>query len=83
MSRIMHLPKFKHFNCELKKYKTVEWSMTCQHKDEDTEKWCDFHEKGSRQSVEAASLHHLLTKRGHSVIIFKKVCFHYFISEKR
>lgn len=83
MSRIIHIPIFNHYAIKLKHGKDIEWSMTCQFKDEDTEEYCDFSEHGSREAVEAAALHHLLTKRGHRVIVFKKVCYHYWLEDKK
>lgn len=82
MSRIMRLPKFNRYNCKLKHDKSIEWSMTCQYRDEDTEKYCDFEEHGSREFVEAAALHHLLSIRGHTIIIFKEILNYYWIEEK-
>ena len=82
MSRIMHLSIFRHYNCKLKHGKDVSWSMSCQYRDSDSEKWCDFEEHGPRETVESAALHHLLTNKGHHVIVYKTVEHFYHLDDK-
>ena len=77
-----HMHISRNLSVRLMHMKDKEWSCHCQYKDDDDGQWCDFEENGSRDAVETAALHHMLTKRDHPVLIFETIRYHYRLEGK-